>query len=505
MNNISSEERFDRQIRLWGVHGQQDICASELIVVGSDCLASELLKNLTLHGIVNVTIVDDATLTEEDIGRNFFVGPEFLGKPRAEAVAYYMKELNPDIKIKTILKNCEDLSFMNEIQVNTDPFVVTTGFRSTKYLKELSKICREKKIRNAHIQVTGFMGGFYLDGGLHHYYEGTNSDKNPALVYELRILNPFPELQEFFDSIDFDNLPSEINSHIPYPVILNRAAKMYMEEKHIKELSYDDKDGIIAAINKLENSEIIKIAFEEARNKVNFILFPRNIPMNIEECKSVIENIGEVKEPFWEMFRAVERFYDKHGVIPHYGGCPDMDTTSEFYNQIRAIYKRKSDEDWKEVRKDLEEHGVTVDDKLLDRFRRCILSINGLQFSPVSESIDKFSLSSYSEETSYLNTVQLLFVVARQFYDEKGEPPRKDNKDKMLEMMCEKGADRSKVEKFVEEFCRYEGGIIPSVAGSFAAVLAEEITKIIIHQVCPTSGIVIYDGIHSYFNTVNNI
>ena len=507
MSNILSNERFDRQIRLWGVHGQQDICASELVIVGSDCLASEILKNLTLHGIVNVTIVDDAILTKEDIGRNFFVGEQFLGKPRAEAVAHYLMELNPDIKVTTILKGSDDLSFIDDVKANEDLFVITTGFKKTKYLKKLSDICREKKIRNAHIQIAGFIGGFYLDGGLHHYYEGTSGDEDPALVFELRILNPFPELQKFFDSFDFENLSSEDHAHIPYPVILNRAAKKYMEEKHIDKLSYDDECGLIDMINRIskETPGRIEIAFEEARNKVKFILREENIPNSIRECKEISDKVGEVHEPFWEMFRATERFCKKHGVAPHYGGCPDMNTTSDFYNQLKEIYKNKSKEDWNEVRKDLEEHGVNIDDKLFDRFRRCILSINGYQYSPVSEMIDRFSLSFYSEETFCLRTVQLLLIIAREFYDETNKLPMKGDKDKLLQMMCEKGADKSKVEKFVEEFCRYEGGYIPSVAGSLAAVLSEEITKIIIHQVCPTTGIVIYDGIHTYFNTVNDI
>jgi amyloid beta precursor protein binding protein 1 len=45
----ADDEVYDRQIRLWGPHGQAAIAAAHLYVLGSDCQATELLKTL-VHG-----------------------------------------------------------------------------------------------------------------------------------------------------------------------------------------------------------------------------------------------------------------------------------------------------------------------------------------------------------------------------------------------------------------------------------------------------------------------
>lgn len=57
----------------------------------------EALKNLILPGIGGFTIVDPAIVTEPDLGVNFFLSEESLGKPRAEETCRYLRELNPDV------------------------------------------------------------------------------------------------------------------------------------------------------------------------------------------------------------------------------------------------------------------------------------------------------------------------------------------------------------------------------------------------------------------------
>ena len=84
---MTDNERYDRQIRLWGPHGQAAIQSSTILFLGSDSVASEFLKNMVLHGVNNIIIVDNATTTEKDLGTNFFVNEESIGKSRAETVA----------------------------------------------------------------------------------------------------------------------------------------------------------------------------------------------------------------------------------------------------------------------------------------------------------------------------------------------------------------------------------------------------------------------------------
>jgi hypothetical protein len=106
----SKERKYDRQLRLWAATGQQALEDSRVLLVNSDrplgasstgvsgVVGVEALKNLVLPGIGGFTIVDPATVTESDLGVNFFLEEESLGKSRAEETCRLLRELNPDVQ-----------------------------------------------------------------------------------------------------------------------------------------------------------------------------------------------------------------------------------------------------------------------------------------------------------------------------------------------------------------------------------------------------------------------
>ena len=63
----------------------------------SGVVGVEALKNLVLPGVGGFTIVDPAIVTEPDLGVNFFLDEESLGKSRAEETCKFLRELNPDV------------------------------------------------------------------------------------------------------------------------------------------------------------------------------------------------------------------------------------------------------------------------------------------------------------------------------------------------------------------------------------------------------------------------
>lgn len=80
---LSSDEMalYDRQIRLWGAQAQQNIRSAHVLLVSLRALGTEIAKNLTLAGINSLTIVDDEPVTEEDLGAQFFLREDDIGKP----------------------------------------------------------------------------------------------------------------------------------------------------------------------------------------------------------------------------------------------------------------------------------------------------------------------------------------------------------------------------------------------------------------------------------------
>lgn len=122
----SKERKYDRQLRLWAASGQQALEDSRVLVVNSDgplgsnstgvpgVIGVEALKNLVLPGIGGFTIVDPAVVTEADLGVNFFLEEESLGKSRAEETCRLLRELNPDVQGYHYSKVCSNSSFQQD-------------------------------------------------------------------------------------------------------------------------------------------------------------------------------------------------------------------------------------------------------------------------------------------------------------------------------------------------------------------------------------------------------
>jgi NEDD8-activating enzyme E1 regulatory subunit len=100
MTSITKEQqkKYDRQLRLWGSHGQESLHESSILLIGSNFTGCETLKNIVLPGIGSFTILDDHLVTPSDIGVNFFLAKNDIGSPRGEKVAQLIQELNPAVK-----------------------------------------------------------------------------------------------------------------------------------------------------------------------------------------------------------------------------------------------------------------------------------------------------------------------------------------------------------------------------------------------------------------------
>lgn len=94
----SREKKYDRQLRLWGSNGQNRLEESHIALFGATATGCEILKNLILPSVGRFTIIDDKIVVESDLGVNFFLDEDSLGKSRAERAAALLGELNPDVK-----------------------------------------------------------------------------------------------------------------------------------------------------------------------------------------------------------------------------------------------------------------------------------------------------------------------------------------------------------------------------------------------------------------------
>lgn len=87
-------KKYDRQLRIWGAHGQEALESARICLLTCSPTGSETLKNLVLGGIASFTIVDDAVVEASDLGNNFFLEKHHVGDSRAQHVSQLLKELN---------------------------------------------------------------------------------------------------------------------------------------------------------------------------------------------------------------------------------------------------------------------------------------------------------------------------------------------------------------------------------------------------------------------------
>ncbi|KAL2013531.1 hypothetical protein VTN00DRAFT_1056 [Thermoascus crustaceus] len=101
IQSISADEiaLYDRQIRLWGVKAQEKLRSANILLITIRALANEVAKNLVLAGIGSLTILDHEVVTEEDLGAQFFITEEHVGRNRAQAAGPQIHSMNPRVQL----------------------------------------------------------------------------------------------------------------------------------------------------------------------------------------------------------------------------------------------------------------------------------------------------------------------------------------------------------------------------------------------------------------------
>ncbi|VAW43403.1 hypothetical protein MNBD_CHLOROFLEXI01-3119 [hydrothermal vent metagenome] len=80
---------------------QEVVREATVLVVGAGALGNEVLKNLALMGIGNLLIADFDTIEDSNLSRSVLFRASDRGRRKVDAAAEAVKELNPDVNVKT--------------------------------------------------------------------------------------------------------------------------------------------------------------------------------------------------------------------------------------------------------------------------------------------------------------------------------------------------------------------------------------------------------------------
>ena len=461
---MSEAQRYDRQLRLWGTHGQRKLSAGSVLCMGSGAVATEVLKSLVLPGIGWFVVADTAKVTERDLGVNFFVEETDVGRPRAQVTAERLGELNPSVRAEW--ETSIDIRGYFDVVVACNKMHVPplVNFR---YLVQVESI--------------GFIGRIRLFAQAPHVVLEPKADE--GRIDDLRIANPWPDLARFANSFDISLEAEEIDVvHVPWLVLLAKAITVCKAQQMAV-----SRANIICVLEQLR-ARRDGLNFNEAAQNVYRVTALVQDTEVVHDLRNLIEKFRDFTDTLVcdlvDVLKAVIAFFYEKGVLPlQRMSLPDMTSRTDSYTELVGLFRAQAEIDLSEV------------------MSRC------------SRKFEKAHLSVIISNLRNLAVIELPKYESREGKNvgESPVPKRHNSGDKMSEKTEynvdeAEHADLCKVldghkdvsdERILRELERYQPDIemhaVSSVIGSTAA---QEIVKLVTNQFTPIDNSYVFNGIN---------
>eukprot|EP00956_Cyclotella_meneghiniana_P031378 scaffold82276_cov67-Cyclotella_meneghiniana.AAC.2 len=280
---MATNDKYDRQLRLWGPAGQKSLSSTLVVLIGSSACGTESLKNLVLPGVGAFLILDDVLYGGDDdssvavdeiimydAGRdndngqdnennkagssccfrfdksadtaNFFAGSSSSddASTKAALACRLLCELNPDVSgfHRTVpsLERVEYASLLKELlsrpldknassSSSSSSFVplnilVITADQPSAVFLPVSKACHSLNLPFINVRSYGLLG--YVRIQTPWPYHVVRDAKKTNKPLDLRVADgaPFDELKRVYDSIDALDTISDSKVHGHVPYII---------------------------------------------------------------------------------------------------------------------------------------------------------------------------------------------------------------------------------------------------------------------------------------------
>eukprot|EP00036_Acanthoecidae_sp_10tr_P010094 CAMPEP_0182919498 /NCGR_PEP_ID=MMETSP0105_2-20130417/2769_1 /TAXON_ID=81532 ORGANISM="Acanthoeca-like sp., Strain 10tr" /NCGR_SAMPLE_ID=MMETSP0105_2 /ASSEMBLY_ACC=CAM_ASM_000205 /LENGTH=531 /DNA_ID=CAMNT_0025056697 /DNA_START=1 /DNA_END=1596 /DNA_ORIENTATION=+ len=507
-------QRYDRQLRLWGDHGQAALSSASICCIGASAVATEILKNLVLPGIGAFTLVDDRDVTLRDTGSNFFVEEGRLGEPRAQVATELLLEMNEFVKgewrrghITEILR--DDPSFLQKFTV----VVVANQLAST--VSAVAKSLYESNIPLVVAVAYGNIGSLQIVVKEHCVVE-YHGDK----TLDMRLTNPFPALAAFMDGFppmeEMD--PSKVDG-LPYAVIIYQHLQRW-KAAHGGNIpgSYAEKKEFKAQMKAGEagKKRTLPLNLSEAMDRLNPSIAPSNglakVAPLLAKCRA--HPINAEASDFWIMVDALSKFVDATGDLPLIGSIPDMDANSEVYMALQQVYRDKAAEDQAVVASTVADTLIAlgrapdaVSDAEIKRFCQNAGKLLVLSTPAYGAPLSEAKMAEFEGALGQLNSEVgwwLLLQAADRFHVQNGHYPGhfdavEDDivklKDCVTAMLEEGKIAATLSDDSIHELCRWGAIQLHSVSSFIGGAGSQEVVKLVTKQYAPLNSVFIYNGI----------
>ncbi|XP_017466889.1 PREDICTED: nedd8-activating enzyme E1 regulatory subunit [Rhagoletis zephyria] len=498
--------KYDRQIRLWGEHGQSLLESSTICLLNATALGCEVLKSLVLPGIGGFSIVDGNVVTEDDLGINFFLDASFIGQSKARACMQLLQELNTDVNGDFVDESVDWILSNRPAFFDTFDVVVASNLNE-KTLLGLSERLWEANIPFIYCRSLGFFGSIRLQIKEHCVIESHPDNRQ----YDLRLEQPFPALKKHFEN-------TEVTSKVPWLLVLNKFLQLWKETNGHVPNNFKQKTKLREMIRAAMTAD--EENYEEAIKAVNTALGGGNVSASIKAIfeENACTNLNKQSNPFWIMVKALKEFVenDNNGLLPLPGVLPDMTADTEPYITLQNIYRQQAlndaDNVYRKCQKYLKELGLpedTISEKTVRLFCREAAGLAVMRGTKISDENAKSSnVLSIVDDLEIQGTLSELYVALRayeRFVSECGNVPGecyvendvKELKTVASKMLSDWGVHASISDDLIHEICRFGGSEIHSISAFVGGCVAQEVIKIVTKQYKPIDNSFLYNAITS--------
>lgn len=518
-------KKYDRQLRIWGAHGQQALESTRICLLTCSPTGSETLKNLVLGGIASFTIVDQAVVEASDLGNNFFLESSHLGLSRAQHVTELLKELNEAVTGSYVQESPNELIENQPSFFKSFDLVIATQLGEANSI-ELDKICRQFGVKLLMARSYGLVG--YLRASLSEHRVIESKPDNS--VEDLRFHQPWPELQRFADAVDLASVDDITHKHVPYAILLIKAAQEWQSHHDGKLPSTsaqrsDFKNIIKSWQRQIEGIPLEEENFSEALSNASKVWAPPRIS---PEVRAIVgdeaANVDQKSDNYWVLAAALKRYISNegNGQLPIEGSLPDMTATTALYLNLQRIYREQADRDISAVTRHVQDVLSSIDREPgsipaseIRMFCKHVRYLRVVRYRKLEEEFtgstckgDALRQALTAEDSATNASLYILLRAVDQFYSKHRRYPGLYDQEVDGDVPALKYIATSIVQDsssgpasisddLVGELCRFGAGELHCVAAVMGGMASQEAIKLITKQFVPTNGTVIYNAMNS--------
>lgn len=149
-------ERYDRQLRVWGVEAQERLRRSTALVVGVGGLGSPVAMYLAAAGVGRLVLVDPEVVELSNLNRQVLHWTTDLGRAKVESAAEKLRRLNPHVEVVAVRRRIESLEDAVQLVGEADVVVDCLDNWRTRFL--INEACVRLGKPLVHAAVRGLYG-----------------------------------------------------------------------------------------------------------------------------------------------------------------------------------------------------------------------------------------------------------------------------------------------------------------------------------------------------------